>query len=239
MEESNAGTAKLKREVEKLLQAWDVSDAADALEKHGWTSLKKMQLMEDADVDAMALLPATKKVLNTQLRTWKTEAAAARECADISAAGVSAGTANPSSAPTTTPIEEVGAEEVSTVVKEESAADAPLSGACDQRVKQARLAVQCDTRCRAFENSKGGQDDTLRQCLCVAGLGKSEPVLSKILAYFSQENVTDPDDLRLFFMLPTINTEQANRWHDCELGAFRIGQAQVPHAERQNSEGLR
>jgi hypothetical protein len=109
MEESNAGTApsggaplKLKSDVLQLLQAWDVSDAADALEKHGWTSLKKMQLMEDADVDAIALLPATKKVLNTQLRTWKTEAAAGRECADISATAVSAGTSNPSSAPTTT-----------------------------------------------------------------------------------------------------------------------------------------
>ena len=190
-------------------------------------------------LDAMALLPATKKVLNTQLRTWKTEAAAGRECADISATAVSAGTSNPSSAPTTTPIEEVGAEEVSTVVKEESAADTPPPGSCYQHVKQALLTVQCDTQCRTFENSEGGQDDTLWQCLCVAGLGKSEPVLSKILAYFSQENVIDPDYLRLFFMLPTIDTEQANCWHDCELGAFRIGQAQVPHAERQNSEGLR
>ncbi len=51
-------------------------------------------------------------------------------------------------------------------------------------------------------------DDALRQCLCVAGLGKSEEVLSKILAYFSEEYVTDPDDLRTFFMLPTSNTEQ-------------------------------
>jgi hypothetical protein len=80
-----------------------------------------------------------------------------RECADISAIGVSAGTANPSSAPTTTLIEEVGAEEVLTVDNEESAADAPRSGACDQHVKQAVLTLQCATRCwlssRAFENS--------------------------------------------------------------------------------------
>ena len=166
MDESNVGTdassgapLKLKSEVLQLLQAWDVSDAADALVKHGWTSLNKMQLMEDADVDAMKLVPATRKMLNTQLRTWKSEAAAGRECAHISAMamGMSAGTAIPSSAPTTTHIEEVGAEEVSTVDNEEFAADAPRSGACDQHVKQAVVTLKFATRCwlsrRAFENS--------------------------------------------------------------------------------------
>jgi len=74
-------------------------------------------------------------------------------------AGSADDTANPSSAPTTTLIEEVGAEEVSNVDSEESAADAPRSGACDQHVKQVQavMTLQCATRCwlsrRAFENS--------------------------------------------------------------------------------------
>jgi hypothetical protein len=53
----------------QLLKEWDIEDAADALERDGWTSLKKMQLMDDTDVDAMKLRRATEKVLKAKLCT--------------------------------------------------------------------------------------------------------------------------------------------------------------------------
>ena len=59
--------------VVQLLKECDIEDAADALERNGWTSLKKIQRMDDKDVDAMKLRRATEKVLKTKLCTWKAE----------------------------------------------------------------------------------------------------------------------------------------------------------------------
>jgi hypothetical protein len=63
----------LSSNVVQLLKEWDIEDAADALEKDGWTSLKKWQHMDDKDVDAMKLRRATDKVLKAKLCTWKAE----------------------------------------------------------------------------------------------------------------------------------------------------------------------
>jgi hypothetical protein len=63
----------LSSNVVQLLKECDIEDAADALERNGWTSLKKIKLMDDKDVDAMKLRRATQKVLKTKLCTWKAE----------------------------------------------------------------------------------------------------------------------------------------------------------------------